>query len=181
MLVLLTAVGLFIIFSLLPIKNNYKIMAVMSGSMNPAIPTGSVVVIKPSAEYKVDDIVTFKSYNSQKKNDFTTHRIVDTNDSSGETIFTTKGDANKDQDTGFLTADQIKGKVLFSIALIGYIVGYAKTLPGLVVIICLASIIIYEEAKKIFSEVKTMKKTKRKLKSKNKKIAKREAGKNEKS
>lgn len=168
-LVLSILVGLMVVVSLLPFKNNYKIMAVMSGSMAPTISTGSIIVIKPATEYKLDDVVTFKSYNSQKKNDYTTHRVVGIDDITGREIFYTKGDANESRDSGSLTKDQIKGKVIFSVAFVGYIVGYAKTLPGLVIIIITATIIVYEELKKIRSEVGTIKESKKVKESKKKK------------
>lgn len=165
-IVILLIIGVFVLISLIPIKGNYKILAVMSGSMKPTIPTGSLVIIKPCKNYNVNDIVTFKSYGSQKKNDFTTHRIVDLSSDSGETIFFTKGDANKSQDTGYLTHDQIKGKVFLCIALVGYIIGYAKTLPGLIIIIVLATIIVYEEIKKIRNEIKRIRRSKQKQEAK---------------
>jgi signal peptidase len=170
-LVILIIIGMLVGITLLPFKENFKLLVVMSGSMAPTISTGSVIVIKPAMEYKIDDIVTFKSYNSQKKNDYTTHRIVSVERNKGGNIYHTKGDANESQDSGTLSKDQIKGKVLFSIALIGYIVGYAKTLPGLIVIIVLATVIAYEELKKIRDEIGNMRRGKKseKKKSNNKK------------
>ena len=81
-LIILIVVGALIAFSMLPIKNNYQVLTVMSGSMEPTIPTGSVIVIKPATEYKVDDIITFKTPGSNKKKDFTTHRIKEIKEES---------------------------------------------------------------------------------------------------
>lgn len=49
----------------------------MSGSMEPTIPTGSLIISKPVAQYQVGDIVTFKSPNAKNSLDRTTHRIYD--------------------------------------------------------------------------------------------------------
>jgi signal peptidase len=155
-LVILIIIGCLIGFSLLPIKKNYKIYFVTSGSMEPTISTGSMVVSKPQDSYRVDDIITFKNIGSQKPSDVTTHRISKIDQlGNGEVRYITKGDANNTEDGGSLPPDQIIGKELFSVPLIGYLVGYAKTLPGLILIIIIpATIIVFEEVKKIKNEAK---------------------------
>lgn len=172
-LVLLILIGLLIAASLLPIKNNYRILAVMSGSMEPTISTGALIIIKPVAQYKEQDIITFKSPGSTKKNDYTTHRLVKIEEKDGQKKFVTKGDNNKTDDTEQITQDKIIGKEFFSIALLGYLLGYIKTLPGLLIIVIVpAVIIIYEEINKIKHEAKKIIKAKKKLKkAKNEKIA----------
>ena len=154
-LVFLIIIGALIAFSMLPIKNNYQVLTVMSGSMKPTIPVGSVIVIKPVAEYKVDNIVTFKTPGSTKKKDFTTHRIKEIKGENGVVTYVTRGDANEDSDREYIEKDSILGKELFAVSLIGYLIGYIKTLPGLVLIIIVpAAIIIYEEVRKIHREAK---------------------------
>lgn len=155
--------GILIAASLLPIKNNYRILAVMSGSMEPTIGTGALIIIKPAGEYKENDIVTFKSGN--KKSDYTTHRINKVEIKDGETLFYTKGDANATDDSGQITKEKIIGKELFSIALLGYVLGYIKTLPGLLIVIIIpAVIIVYEEINNIKAEAKKMLANRKKLK-----------------
>jgi signal peptidase len=67
---------------------------VYTGSMEPAIPVGSVVVIKPAnpETLKVGDIICFKTEAESPKT--VTHRIIGIT-SQG---FITKGDANEDPD-----------------------------------------------------------------------------------
>jgi signal peptidase len=164
-LVLLIMVGVLIAVSLLPFKNNYRILAVMSGSMEPTIGTGALIIIKPVQEYKDQDIITFRTPNSNKKNDYTTHRIVKTETSNGNKTYVTKGDANKTDDTERVTQSEIVGKEFFSIALLGYVLGYIKTLPGLLIIVVVpAVIIVYEEINKIKSEAQRIINEKKKLK-----------------
>lgn len=164
-LIFLILVGALIAFSMLPIKNNYQVLTVMSGSMAPTIPTGSVIVIKPAVDYQVDDIITFKTPGSSKKNDFTTHRIVEIQEVDNATIFVTKGDANEESDREFVGEDAVIGKELFAVSLIGYLIGYIKTLPGLVLIIIVpAAIIVYEEVRKIHREAKAILINRRKTK-----------------
>jgi signal peptidase I len=82
--------------TMLPIPGNYEVKIVKSGSMEPAIHTGSVVVVKPEASYKQGDVITFgKDTKTQVP---TTHRIVDTQVKSGIMHYITKGDANNAPD-----------------------------------------------------------------------------------
>ncbi len=165
LLVILILIGFILLFSVLPIKNNIKILSVISGSMEPTIKTGSVILIKPVAEYQVDDIITFMTPNAKKKDDYTTHRIHTINNSTGPEIFVTKGDANDLPDSQTITKDKILGKYYGNIPYLGYLISYIKTLPGLLCIIILpALIIIIEEAKNIHKETKQIIKNKREKK-----------------
>jgi signal peptidase I len=164
-LFLILIVGIMIGYTLLPIKDNYKILVVTSGSMEPDIKTGSLAVIKPSNEYSVGDIISFSRANSSEKKDLTTHRITEIVEDEGEIYYRTKGDANEAEDRNLISKDQIVGRYYFSIALLGYLIKYLKTLPGLVLIIIIpATIIIYEEIKKIRQEAKKIKEIKAKKK-----------------
>jgi signal peptidase len=152
---ILLVIGLSLLVSLLPIKNNYKIYAVLSGSMQPAIKTGSVVLVRPESSYKIGDIITYKKPDSTTQNELVTHRIVEQKQDSGSSYFVTKGDANNGPDEAKVTQDIIVGKMIFNLAFAGYIISYIKTLPGLILIILIpATIIIYEEIKKIHRETK---------------------------
>ena len=48
-----------LIFSAFPVKGNFKSLVVLSSSMEPKVKMGSVVAVRPAAEYKVGDIITF--------------------------------------------------------------------------------------------------------------------------
>lgn len=151
--------------TLLPIDKNFKVMVVTSGSMEPTIRTGSLVIIKPEDSYKVGDIVTFKS--TQKKDDFTTHRIHAIDNEDGTETLQTKGDANEEPDFEKIDLEKVVGRVIYDLPWIGYIVGFIKTLPGLIIIIIIpAMAIIYQEIDKIKGEVKNFKIKKNKKKDK---------------
>jgi signal peptidase len=123
---------------------------VQSGSMEPAIKTGSVVVVIPKKRYYVGEIVTYDMGGGKKKN-LVTHRIKE---SVGENEFRTKGDANGDLDPKIIGDSQIVGKVVFSIPYLGYIAGFAKSPKGFILLVIVPStIIIYEELKFLMSEV----------------------------
>jgi len=154
-LIVLIAIGILIAFSMVPIRGNYQVMSVMSGSMEPAIPVGSLIVVKPSANYQVGDVITFLPMNAKTKKENITHRIFAINETNGEKLVETKGDANENPDEETITENKIIGKHLFTVALLGYILTYIKTLPGLIFIILIPSVIIvYEEMRKIGNEAR---------------------------
>ena len=141
-----------LLFALFPIKGNYQIKIVKSGSMEPSIKTGSIVVIKPSTTYAVGDVVTFGK--DTKKDIPTTHRIISSRAVEGVLLFTTKVDANEDKDTNEIRQGDINGKVLFDVPYFGYIIDLARKPLGFAVLIILpAFIIIFDEGGKIWKEI----------------------------
>ncbi len=154
-LVFLFIVGLILTISILPIKDNYRILSVISGSMEPTIDTGSLIAVKPVDEYRQGDVITFKPTESSEDKDNITHRIVGIEETDGFIEYKTKGDANEHEDSDTVKPSQIIGKYFFSIRYLGYILMYIKTLPGLLILVIVpATLIIYEEIKKIRLEAK---------------------------
>lgn len=148
----LLAVLIFVSFPLLPINNNYSLKMVLSGSMSPAIKTGSIVAVKPALSYNVGDVITFKKGQGEKN--ILTHRII----GQTEQGFITQGDANNVVDASPVKEEDIFGKVLFSVPYVGYAVDFAKKPLGFsLIIIVPAIIIIFDEARKIYEEVKKKK------------------------
>lgn len=159
---------LVIIFAILALSSKFtiggfKLLVVMSGSMEPAIKTGSMVIDKNFNDYNIGDIITFKD--EQKPKETTTHRIKDKQCQEGNCLFLTKGDANNSADGEQVTEDRIVGKTILSIPYFGYIASFARTLEGLIIFIVIpATIIIYEEFKKIHQETKQIVHKRRKKK-----------------
>lgn len=142
-------VVLLLISSALPIPGGIKTFVVLSGSMEPTIRTGDVIVVKPASEYKINDIITFGPYGKTKPP--TTHRIIGT---EGEN-FVTQGDANNSPDGDTVSPKSIIGEVILDIPYAGYIVSTAKKPYGFAVLVVVpAAIIITDEVKKILSELK---------------------------
>ena len=158
-LAIIAAIALLLIVSVLPITGNYKVMTVISGSMEPAIKMGSVVMVKPVSDYKIGDVITFGPYSRTKAP--TTHRIYDIKVEGGQPIYITKGDVNNAPDPREIKKSDILGKVLFSVPYFGYGVDFAKKPIGFALIIVVpAAIIIFDEVKKIYGEFKKKKTTK---------------------
>lgn len=157
-----TAIGLvalLLVVSVLPIPGNVKVLTVLSGSMQPAIKTGSVVLVKLASDYKIGDIITFGPMSKTKPP--TTHRIHDIKVTAGQPVYITKGDANNAPDTREIHKSDIIGKVLFDAPYAGYAVETAKKPWGFsVIIIVPALLIIFDEGKKVIGEIKKMKEKK---------------------
>ncbi|MDR3559578.1 MAG: signal peptidase I [Candidatus Pacebacteria bacterium] len=161
---LLIVLGLFVIFSFMPFPGNYKIFVVESGSMEPTIKTGSLIFVKPEADYFVGNIITRTTSDPKVT---ITHRIVSKKEVNKQEIFDTKGDANNAPDGANFPKSNIIGKELVHLPWIGYPVGYAKTTPGLILLIIVpAVIIIYDELNKIKEEISVMMERKKKGKEK---------------
>jgi signal peptidase len=122
---------------------------VYTGSMEPAIPVGSVVVIKPAdpETLKVGDIICFKTEAEYPKT--VTHRIIGIT-SQG---FITKGDANEDPDQWIVKKEDVIGKVIAVIPLLGYLGYFVKTPIGFIILIIIpATLIIILEIREIIKE-----------------------------
>jgi signal peptidase I len=156
---ILVVIGILAVFSFVPIPGNFKLFTVQSGSMEPTIKTGSLIFVKPTGEYNVGNIIT--KWKEDKKVTIT-HRVMSKEGEDGKIIYQTKGDANNAPDSDKITKEQIIGKMLWSLPYLGYPVGFAKTAPGLIIIIILpAVIIIYDEMNKIKKEIGKMREKKK--------------------
>ena len=98
---------------------HYHTIAVATGSMNPVIEKGDVVVIekidKKYSSLKVGDVIAYK-YN----NVIIVHRIIKIVYDRNEYYFYTKGDANKKEDNWVVKQGTIEGTVNTKIPYIGY-------------------------------------------------------------
>jgi len=155
LLTALVSVVLLLLATKLPIPGNWQVYIVQSGSMEPTINTGSIVVVKPVSEYHAGDIITFSRNRAEIP---VTHRIIELVEQNGRQQFSTRGDANKSADMETISQRQILGKVRFNIPYLGYGIAAVKQPLGfLFVIIIPALLIVWEEATKIVKEIKKRK------------------------
>lgn len=122
-----------------PALAGYRPYIVMSGSMEPALPVGGLVVVRPLAAEKIQrgDIITYRS----GENSLTTHR-VDRLETDGGRRFITKGDANNAPDPAPVQPSQVVGKVALTVPYLGYLLYYIRTREGLTALLALAVLII---------------------------------------
>lgn len=137
-------------FSALKIPGGLKLLVVQSGSMEPTIKTGSVILIKKQDTYSTGDVISFVGTDS----DSTTHRVTKTTIVKGKEIFNTKGDANQGEDREAVDVGNILGKTVFSLPYLGYVVAFTKTQKGFIFLIVVpATIIVFSEFLNIKKEV----------------------------
>lgn len=94
---------------------------VVSGSMEPTIPTGSVVVSKHVEPETVafHDVITYQLTSGEPLT--VTHRVVGVDNIDGQTRFRTQGDANSSPDPEPVRPEQIRGVVSYHVPLVGYL------------------------------------------------------------
>lgn len=126
-----------------PTIMGYKFLTVLTGSMEPEIKVGSLVVVKetPIKELNVEDIITYKT-----KSSLVTHRIVKINE-NGSLI--TKGDANNTYDVGEIKEDQLQGKVILRLNRLGTIMLKLKQNIILVILVLIGITFAPEIVKKV--------------------------------
>lgn len=127
-------------------KDLFSAYTIVSPSMVPSINVLDVVVtmrVNSPEDLKKGDIITFNSTDYRYSGVLVTHRIVDIEKTtSGEYLYTTKGDNNNTQDSSRIGFDEIYGRVLFRIPKIGYIQYYLSSILGWVAIIIVPAIMI---------------------------------------
>lgn len=129
----------------IPTIAGHKILAVLSGSMEPKIHTGDVIIVKPlanpAAEIRDGDIITFRT--KEKSDMLITHRVVGTVKVNGEAIaFGTKGDANAAQDTEVVTPQQVVGRYEWRVPYFGYVSSFIRKPIGIVLFVILPGLFI---------------------------------------
>jgi len=105
----------------LPSVLGFQGFAVLSGSMEPTIGTGDVVVVRKIAplDARPGDIVTFRSPDDPAK--IITHRVT-LMKATGDTVgFVTKGDANTGTERWAVATSGTIGKVEYRIPKLGYV------------------------------------------------------------
>ena len=130
-----------------------------SGSMEPELPTGSLVFILSDREYTEGDIITYRIEGMELP---TTHRVVKVTKEENGATFMTKGDANRSNDAWLVKQEDVLGSVRFHVPFLGYVINFARQPIGLFILILIPAIIITaDEVKKIIKEVKKKKENNR--------------------
>lgn len=139
-----------IIFQKLILKNKipsflgYKNFIVLTGSMEPTLHVGDIVIVKKTTDIKENDIISFRIENT-----VVTHRVKEIYKENGQDYFITKGDANSGIDTELLDKKNIEGKYCFRIPFLGKIVLFLKKPIGIIVLfIILGLLLILEKSSK---------------------------------
>lgn len=112
----------------LPMPLGVGMTVVLSGSMEPELSVGDLLIVSRADVYDVNDVVVFQDGRTG-----VVHRIISI---EGEDVIT-RGDANNTDDAP-IKYGQIKGKVILAIPAVGYLVNIIKTPFGTVALLALA-------------------------------------------
>lgn len=158
-----------IIFFMVPRLLGWQIVVVLSGSMEPTLPVGSVAFVEPrtALEMKPGDILTFRlpeefGGKQQDKIVQVTHRILEVVQREGLIGFRTQGDANNAPDEYIVPAENVVGEVRYQIPYAGLIADKLRTRQGFLILIAVpGTLIIAGELRTIFREVKNLRSKKK--------------------
>ena len=94
--------------------------AVLSGSMQPALGVGGLVVIQPAEAQgiKMGDIISFRLPGIDTP---ICHRVIDIIETDEGLFFQTKGDANEEPDPYLVSVQDVTGKAVFYTPYVGYL------------------------------------------------------------
>ncbi len=97
-------------------------MTVLTGSMTPAYPPGTLIIVQPveASNIRIGDSITYQIESGKPA--VVTHRVVSISSATDGTInFQTKGDANNTVDEKSVIPEQIRGKVWYALPYLGYV------------------------------------------------------------
>lgn len=132
-----------------------KFFTVMTGSMEPTIMVGDLVVAKEvqPEQIKVGDIITFKGETSQN---ITTHRVKEVLNDGITIKYITQGDANNTKDPNPVKSNLLIGKIVKRIPKIGSLMNFMKENLQIIVVIIFAVVLlnfIVKNTKKKLDEI----------------------------
>jgi signal peptidase len=117
--VLLAALA--VVLVVLPKATGSVPLTVLTESMEPTLPPGTLVVVRPTPidDVHVGDVVTYQIASGEPA--VVTHRVTSvTSASDGTRRLRTQGDANAEPDARPVQAAQVRGVVWYSVPWVGY-------------------------------------------------------------
>ena len=122
----------------LPGMTGFHMYNVLSGSMEPAIPVGSLLYVRSGDPEQVEDEDIIAFYGSLEDSGIITHHVVKNNVVSG--TFTTKGDANDKEDPTPVSYDNYIGRVTLSVPYVGRVLTIMTSLEGKIAAACIVGL-----------------------------------------
>lgn len=139
-----------------PTLLGHQSFVVLSGSMEPAISTGDIVVVEKIAptEARIGDVVSFRSPDVPGK--IITHRVVDVRAARDELRFLTKGDANNATEQWSIARTGTIGRAQYRVPKLGYVTNRVGSAYGrLAFIVVPALLLAVIELRRIWSREET--------------------------
>lgn len=102
----------------------YSMLRVLTGSMEPDIPTDSIILVRRTApdQVQVGDVISFYSSDPALRGAVNTHRVVEITRENELYVYTTKGDANYLADIYPPNEYDLIGVVVFSSHIFGVLI-----------------------------------------------------------
>lgn len=145
-----------------PKIGGYCPLIVLSGSMEPEINSGDLIICKQinADQIKVGDIISFFDPDSSGTA-VLTHRVTEISEENGALSFRTKGDANNTEDRLAVPAGNLVGEYKFSISGAGNAAMFMQTTAGLIVcvVVPLILLVAYDVIRRRRFEAQTQKDT----------------------
>lgn len=125
-----------------PVVLGGRSFSVMSGSMEPNISTGDLVLTKAISPRDAanGDVVTFND--PEKKGRLLTHRVASSRPTGDNYSFVTKGDANNTVERWSVPAEGTIGQVVFRLPKLGYVLSFTKTPAARMALITLPALLL---------------------------------------
>jgi signal peptidase len=109
-------------------QQGYRLFAITSGSMVPALEVGDLAVAEPPGDaYAIGDVITFNSGGGR----LTTHRITEID----EGVMETRGDANVTPDIFLQDAGNVVGRVVTMVPNGGYVLVFFRQPTGILALV----------------------------------------------
>jgi signal peptidase len=144
---LLTSVGVALAIGVLALTVGprflpYQTYTVLSGSMEPTLPVGSVIIAVPARgeELNTGDIITV--VNPQHAGVLVTHRIIEIENSPQGRTFKTKGDANNVADSWVVPGTGNGWRYAFAIPQLGYALSALQSDIGRLVLLVIPTLLL---------------------------------------
>ena len=150
--------------------DGWLVQTVATGSMAPAMPSGSLIISRPvdPADVRVGDVIVFRSPTGATVSGgadgafeateamLITHRVVRVDDRDGEPAFRTKGDGNDEVDPWVVTGPMLRARYVAHVPVVGGIL----TTPGVrrwlfLGVAALGALVIVTETRSIVRELRS--------------------------
>lgn len=122
----------------LPRAGGIQVYAVLSSSMEPTLPVGSMIYVKPCklpGEILEQDIIAYEAGDG-----LVVHRVIYADGENGR--YETKGDFNKAADEVPVSFEHVIGKVKFHIPFTGFLLMYVQKGPVRYLLLVSGSILV---------------------------------------
>ncbi|MEM2149502.1 MAG: signal peptidase I [Nitrososphaerota archaeon] len=119
-----------ILLTFISLASDLRIYRIVSPSMEPSLPVGSLIIVSLTEPIEVGDIVAYELEVSGRSYTLV-HRVVDIRDN----VYLIKADVDDSSLGEIVKAENIIGKVVLAIPFLGYLAGVIIAIPAIIILI----------------------------------------------